>query len=196
MAIEKGLYQAPNGIDTEEGTSLEIDIVNPEMVTFDDGSMEVTIIPDAATADSIPFDGNIVELVFLSDELENYNFNTSEFQLNVTDKKITGSFLSNILGFKYIKNEESQDIFKIGKTLIKLNEVKDPSRKRVGLPGQIKGYSLVQFVVNDVIASRNQILKNGGKIHTEPYNIGNLAIIMFIESPDGILFEFGAALVK
>ena len=142
------------------------------------------------------FDGNIIELVFLSDELDNYNFNTSEFQLNVTDAKITGSFLRSILGFKYIKNKENQDIFKIGKTLVKLNEVNGSSKKRVGLPGEIEGYSLVQFVVNDVIASRNQILMNGGKIHTEPYKIGDLAIIMFIESPDGILFEFGAALVK
>mgnify|MGYP001408655248 FL=1 len=142
------------------------------------------------------FDGNIIELVFLSDELDNYNFNTSEFQLNVTDAKITGSFLRSILGFKYIKNKENQDIFKIGKTLVKLNEVNVSSKKRVGLPGEIEGYSLVQFVVNDVIASRNQILMNGGKIHTEPYKIGDLAIIMFIESPDGILFEFGAALVK
>ena len=162
----------------------------PKFINSKIGSIHIskTVIKD--------FDGNIVELVFLSDELENYDFNTSEFQLNVTDTKITGIFLNNILGFKYIKNEEGKGIFKIGKTLIKLNEVKDPSKKRVGLPGQIKGYSLVQFVVNDVIDSRNEILKNGGKIHTEPYNIGDLAIIMFIESPDGILFEFGAALVK
>jgi len=169
---------------------LKNNIKSPKFIDSKIGSIHIskTLLND--------FDGNLVELVFLSNELNNYNFNTSEFQLNVTDAKITGNFLSNILGFKYIKNEEEQDIFKIGKTLVKLIEVKDSSKKRVGLPGQIEGYSLVQFVVNDVIISRDQILKNGGKIHTEPYNIGDLAIIMFIESPDGILFEFGAALVK
>ena len=169
---------------------LKNNIKLPKFINSKIGSIDIskTLIND--------FDGNIIELVFLSDELDNYNFNTSEFQLNVTDAKITGSFLRSILGFKYIKNKENQDIFKIGKTLVKLNEVKGSSKKRVGLPGEIEGYSLVQFVVNDVIASRNQILMNGGKIHTEPYKIGDLAIIMFIESPDGILFEFGAALVK
>jgi predicted enzyme related to lactoylglutathione lyase len=169
---------------------LKNNIKLPKFINSKIGSIDIskTLIND--------FDGNIIELVFLSDELDNYNFNTSEFQLNVTDAKITGSFLRSILGFKYIKNKENQDIFKIGKTLVKLNEVNGSSKKRVGLPGEIEGYSLVQFVVNDVIASRNQILMNGGKIHTEPYKIGDLAIIMFIESPDGILFEFGAALVK
>jgi len=169
---------------------LKNNIKLPKFINSKIGSIDIskTLIND--------FDGNKIELVFLTDELDNYNFNTSGFQLNVTNAKITGSFLRNILGFKYIKNEENQDIFKIGKTLVNLNEVKGSSKKRVGLPGEIEGYSLVQFVVNDVIASRNQILMNGGKIHTEPYKIGDLAIIMFIESPDGILFEFGAALVK
>ena len=169
---------------------LKNNIKLPKFINSKIGSIDIskTLIND--------FDGNKIELVFLTDELDNYNFNTSGFQLNVTNAKITGSFLRNILGFKYIKNEENQDIFKIGKTLVNLNEVKGSSNKRVGLPGEIEGYSLVQFVVNDVIASRNQILMNGGKIHTEPYKIGDLAIIMFIESPDGILFEFGAALVK
>jgi hypothetical protein len=52
MAIEKGLYAAPEGLDEEmEGMGeapegLEIEIVDPEMVTLDDGSVEITIIPD------------------------------------------------------------------------------------------------------------------------------------------------------
>jgi hypothetical protein len=49
MAIEKGIYAAPQGIDRlmeDEGSELEIEIVNPDMVTLDDGSMEITIIPE------------------------------------------------------------------------------------------------------------------------------------------------------
>ena len=63
MAIEKGLYAAPEGIDAseEEGAALEIDIVNPEMVTLDDGSVEITIIPDADMGDMMPFDTNLAE---------------------------------------------------------------------------------------------------------------------------------------
>jgi predicted enzyme related to lactoylglutathione lyase len=55
---------------------------------------------------------------------------------------------------------------------------------------------MVQFVVSDVKAARDIIVARGGKIHTEPYVLGDLAIVMFVEGPDGILVEFGASLVK
>ena len=42
-------------------SELEIEIVNPDMVTLDDGSMEITIIPDADESDLMPFDGNLAE---------------------------------------------------------------------------------------------------------------------------------------
>ena len=52
MAIEKGLYAAPLGLDSGlddveemELPDLEIEVVDPEAVTLSDGSMEVTIIP-------------------------------------------------------------------------------------------------------------------------------------------------------
>jgi len=67
MAIEKGLYAAPEGIEEaaelEEG--LEIEIVDPEMVTLDDGSMEITIVPDANVGEMTDFDANLAE--FLDD---------------------------------------------------------------------------------------------------------------------------------
>ena len=65
MAIEKGLYAAPEGIDDElemEGESaLEIEIVDPEMVTMSDGSVEITLIPDADISDVMSFDANLAE---------------------------------------------------------------------------------------------------------------------------------------
>jgi hypothetical protein len=47
----------------EEGESpeLEIEIVNPEMVTLDDGSVEITIIPGAEDEDGVAFDANLAE---------------------------------------------------------------------------------------------------------------------------------------
>ena len=45
MAIEKGLYAAPQSIDEGDEfleADLEIEIVNPDMVTLDDGSVEIT----------------------------------------------------------------------------------------------------------------------------------------------------------
>ncbi len=72
MAIEKGLYSAPEGLDKEleeglegvEGmdtTELEIEIIDPEAVTLSDGSMEITLIPDLNESDLMGFDANLAE---------------------------------------------------------------------------------------------------------------------------------------
>ena len=40
---------------------LEIEIVNPDMVTLSDGSMEITLIPEAGSLESVAFDANLAE---------------------------------------------------------------------------------------------------------------------------------------
>lgn len=63
MAIEKGLYAAPMGIEEEmmdaPESELEIEIVNPDMVTLSDGSVEITIIPGKEVDDE--FSANLAE---------------------------------------------------------------------------------------------------------------------------------------
>ena len=45
MAIDKALTPRPNGVGAPPtGAELEIEIVNPDMVTLDDGSVEVTLL--------------------------------------------------------------------------------------------------------------------------------------------------------
>ena len=65
MAIEKGLYELPQGMSEDDtaAAGLEIEIVDPEMVTLDDGSVEITIIPgdEDEGEDGIPFDANLAE---------------------------------------------------------------------------------------------------------------------------------------
>ena len=70
MAIEKGLYSAPMGLTeefelddsaAEEGTELAIEIIDPEAVILDDGSVEITLIPDADEFDLLGFDANLAE---------------------------------------------------------------------------------------------------------------------------------------
>ena len=56
--MDKGFYQAPEGI-TDEGNTLEIDIENPDSVTLSDGSMEIIIEPDDETNDE--FNANLAE---------------------------------------------------------------------------------------------------------------------------------------
>ena len=67
MAIEKSVYAAPEGMEGElmtgESSSLEIEIVDPEMVTLDDGSVEITLIPDAKVTDMMDFDANLAEFL-------------------------------------------------------------------------------------------------------------------------------------
>lgn len=61
--IDKGLYVAPTGLaglDASE-PALEIDIVNPEVVTLDDGSVEITLVPGEAEETEVPFDANLAE---------------------------------------------------------------------------------------------------------------------------------------
>ena len=110
MAIEKGLYAAPQSIDDElpddealpEG-GLEIEIVNPDMVTLDDGSVEITLVPGSGPSD-MSFDGNLAE------EMEDTERTTlSEELIGLIDadidsrKEWADTFVKglDVLGFKY-----------------------------------------------------------------------------------------------
>lgn len=59
--IEQSLYQAPQGVENTDEPELEIDIVNPEMVTLDDGSVEITLMPEEPTDEPVPHDANLAE---------------------------------------------------------------------------------------------------------------------------------------
>ena len=112
MAIEKGLYAAPEGLtegmDVElEGSDpaeLEIEVVNPEMVTLDDGSVEITIIPDANVADLMDFNVNLAEVL---DEDVLQNLASEVLGLVEADidsrKDWADTFVKGleVLGFKY-----------------------------------------------------------------------------------------------
>ena len=112
MAVEKGLYSAPVGIEEEsleqEG-DLEIEIVNPEMVTLDDGSIEVTIVPDADVGDIVEFDDNLAEV--LDDSVLNELSDTliGEIDSDVSSRKDwADAFVRglDVLGFKYEERNE------------------------------------------------------------------------------------------
>ena len=142
----------------------------------------------------LDFEKNIIEIIFMDKELDDYKFNHSKIGVNVSDFIEADRYFQKILGFKAIENEQGLFDYKMGKTIIGINVLDDNRKKYVGMPNEILGMSLIQFVVKDIPFSKEMILKRGGKIFIEPYNIGNLAIIMFTQGPDGILFEFGAAL--
>jgi hypothetical protein len=115
MAIEKGLYQAPAGIDEEsqkeDAPALEIEVVNPDMVTLDDGSVEITLVPGTMT-DGVPFDGNLAEvmedndLASLADDLIGLIDSDLDSRKEWAETFVDGL---DVLGFKYEERTEPWD---------------------------------------------------------------------------------------
>ena len=109
MAVEKGLFQAPKGVEEEETGQLEVEIVNPDMVTLDDGSMEITIVPDAEGVGTGAFDENIAEnmdedqLAAVADELLGNIDSDLESRKEWADTFVKGL---DVLGFKYEERTE------------------------------------------------------------------------------------------
>ena len=139
------------------------------------------------------FEKNAIELVFIKEEFKHYKYNYSKISVNVSDLNNADNYFNKILGLEKIKLQ-NENIYKIGKTLIGVNKNMNLKNNYVGMPNEIIGMSLIQFVVKDIPFSRDEILKRGGEIYIEPFKIGDLAIIMFTQGPNGILFEFGAAI--
>ena len=115
MAIEKSLYAAPEGIDAateDDDSTLEIEIVDPEMVVLDDGSVEITIIPDAEPTDMLPFDANLAEvlddsvLAELADDLVGLVDSDIGSRKDWADTFVKGL---DVLGFKYEERTEPWD---------------------------------------------------------------------------------------
>ena len=70
MAIERGLYELPEGMDeaVEVETVVEMDVMSdgPVVVELEDGSVEITFGEEAGDVDSAPFDANLAE--YLDDQ--------------------------------------------------------------------------------------------------------------------------------
>ena len=109
MAIEKGLYAAPQGIEEGDAPDLEIEIVDPEMVTLDDGSVEITIIPDAEPTDMLPFNTNLANILDegvlseMADELVGHIDADVDSRKDWADSFVRGL---DVLGFKYEERTE------------------------------------------------------------------------------------------
>ena len=111
MAMEKGLYAAPEGIEAEavEESALEIEIVNPDAVTLDDGSMEITLIPGGDETDVIDFGDNIADamedsdLITLAEELVGLVDSDIASRKDWADTLVKGL---DVLGFKYEERTE------------------------------------------------------------------------------------------
>ena len=118
MAIEKGLYAAPEGLEDSitdmeemEVPDMEIEIVDPESVTLSDGSMEITIVP-GNEVDFSEFGANLAELMeddaleALSSELVGQVKTDIEARKDWADTFVKGL---DVLGFKYEERTDPWD---------------------------------------------------------------------------------------
>ena len=102
MAIEKSLQaEAPEG-ENLTGEALEIEIVDPEMVTLDNGDVEITLMPGDEEEES-EFDANLVDMLddreqaILADELIGLVESDTQSRKEWADTYVKGL---DILGFK------------------------------------------------------------------------------------------------
>jgi len=111
MAIEKSIYAAPQGLDESEQESqeLEIEIVNPDMVTLDDGSVEITLVPDGDKIESEEFNVNLAEelnegiLQTISSDIIEMVESDVDSRKDWADTFVKGL---EVLGFKYEERTE------------------------------------------------------------------------------------------
>jgi len=142
------------------------------------------------------YDDNQVELVFLNSMLPDFAFDQVQIGLGVSDLAAMDEFLQEVLAMEPVETEANIHRYEMGKTQIKFWQVPASKPAWVGMPHEKQGMTMVQFVVSDVEAVRDMIVARGGEIYIEPYALGDIAMLMFVQGPDGVLFEFGAATAK
>ena len=114
MAIEKGAYQAPEGLPEEEvnaviDMAIATDADTPVMVELENGEIEITLGEEPADTDMIPFDANLAEylddgmLTELSSELIGHVEADTSSRKEWADTFVKGL---DVVGFKYEERTE------------------------------------------------------------------------------------------
>jgi hypothetical protein len=87
MAIEKGLYQAPQGIEAlaQQEPDIEIEIEDPEEVNIGVDGMEISLEPEVETADD--FDANLAEYMSESELASVVGDLMGEYEADVASRK-------------------------------------------------------------------------------------------------------------
>ena len=83
--MDKGLYQAPMGIDMMEDNPIEIEIEDPESVSIGLGDIEIDLKPKKETADT--FDANLAEYMDEGDLSGLANDLVGDFDKDIMDRR-------------------------------------------------------------------------------------------------------------
>jgi ketosteroid isomerase-like protein len=108
MAIDKGLYQAPQGLEGLNEPAIEVEIENPDSVSIGIGDMEIDLVPseNMGTED---FDDNLAEYMSDSDLDSLGSELVADFEKDLRDRKEwVQTYIEGLklLGLKYEERTE------------------------------------------------------------------------------------------
>ncbi|MBX9600444.1 MAG: VOC family protein [Bryobacteraceae bacterium] len=137
-------------------------------------------------------DGNVIELVEIADPARN---GMVQLGFTVSDSARTRAFYREILGLTEQEPRKTTTgaplyRFEAGKSIVKFWDGAKGLPVRTGSPFDAVGLRYYTFMVKDVDAVHDILVKRGAKIGMPPSDFGKLARIMFVADPDGNWVEF------
>jgi len=141
------------------------------------------------------FDDNHVEIRFLGPDEYAAVHKQFEIGLTVSSLEKSEEFINRVLQYApsetiTLKDGSKEISFQCGDTRLKMRSFDNELTAYSHSPFEGIGLNLVQHLVRSVEDVRELFLERGGEIHTEPFPLGKMATIMFMNDHDGILYEF------
>jgi catechol 2,3-dioxygenase-like lactoylglutathione lyase family enzyme len=142
-------------------------------------------------------DGIELALVIPPADAPDKVLDTIEVHLTVADLAQSRKFYRDFIGFKELDPEkvpatEGGELYRYrhGNTTITLASLGVALPKHSGRWEKARGLRYIQYIVRDLDAVSDDATSSGVRIEQAIFPLGNLARIMFIADPDGIINEF------
>jgi len=142
-------------------------------------------------------DGSELALVIPPADVPDKVFDTIEVRLTVGDLEKSRKFYHDFIGFEELDPEKVPEAdggqlyrYRHGNTTIMLASFSAALPKHSGRWEKARGVRYIQYIVRDLDAVSDDAKSSGVKIEQPIFPLGNLARIMFIADPDGIINEF------
>ena len=142
-------------------------------------------------------DGNQLELVILPADASADAVNNIELGLTVANLAKSRGFYRDFIGFAELDPPDigtparhATHRFRHGNTTIRITSYGNGLPKHSGRWADAHGIRYIQYIVRDLDAVDEYARATGATIDQEIFPLGDLARIMFIADPDGIINEF------
>ncbi|MGD9720374.1 MAG: VOC family protein [Pirellulales bacterium] len=142
-------------------------------------------------------DGNEIELVVPPASAAAEVLSAIELRLSVSDLEKSRKFYRDFVGFAELKPAAATEAgggtlhsYRYGNTTITLGQGDPALPTHSGRWEEARGMRYIQYIVRDLDAVDAYARSSGVTIEEPIFPLGNLARIMFIADPDGIINEF------